>query len=63
MLGLIAFQYDWDFATAEREYRRAREVQPSWTHQWYARYLLTTHRAAEAETEYRRASKRWRASQ
>lgn len=54
MLGLIAFQYDWDFATADREYKRARELQPSWIHQWYARYLLATNRPAEAEAEYKR---------
>ena len=53
MLGLIAFQYDWDFAAAEREFRRARELQPSWNHQWHARYLLTTGRVSEAEAEYR----------
>jgi DNA-binding winged helix-turn-helix (wHTH) protein/TolB-like protein len=54
MLGLIAFQYDWDFARAEREYQRAREIVPSWTHQWFARYLLVKHRNAEAESEYQR---------
>jgi DNA-binding winged helix-turn-helix (wHTH) protein/TolB-like protein/tetratricopeptide (TPR) repeat protein len=54
MLGLIAFQYDWDFATAQREYARAREIQPSWVHQWYARMLLATNRASEAEAEYKR---------
>jgi TolB-like protein/DNA-binding winged helix-turn-helix (wHTH) protein/Flp pilus assembly protein TadD len=54
MLGLIAFEYDWDFATAENEYRRARELQPSWLQQWYARYLLATNRASEAEAEYQR---------
>ena len=54
MLGLIAFQYDWDFGTAEREYQRARELQPSWIHQWYARYLLARNRPSEAEEEYER---------
>ena len=54
MLGLIAFQYDWDFATAQREYERAREIEPSWVHQWYARMLLATNRASDAETEYKR---------
>ncbi|HYL37698.1 MAG TPA: winged helix-turn-helix domain-containing protein [Bryobacteraceae bacterium] len=54
VLGLIAFQYDWDFATADREYRRARQLQPFWVHQWYARYLLAANRATDAEAEYRR---------
>ena len=54
MLGLIAFEYDWDFATAEREYARARRAQPSWVHQWYARMLLATDRAADAQSEYDR---------
>jgi DNA-binding winged helix-turn-helix (wHTH) protein/TolB-like protein/tetratricopeptide (TPR) repeat protein len=57
MLGLIAFQYDWDFATAQREYLRAREIQPSWVHQWYARMLLATNQPAEAEAEYKKFSK------
>lgn len=54
MLGLIAFQYDWDFATAEKEYKRAQELQHSFTHQWYARMMLATNRAAEAEAEYKK---------
>jgi TolB-like protein/DNA-binding winged helix-turn-helix (wHTH) protein len=57
MLGLVAFQYDWDFATAEREYVRAREIMPSFVHQWFARYLLTRGRTAEAEAEYTRFSR------
>jgi DNA-binding winged helix-turn-helix (wHTH) protein/TolB-like protein/tetratricopeptide (TPR) repeat protein len=54
MSGLIAFEYDWDFATAEREYARARRAQASWVHQWYARMLLATDRAADAQSEYDR---------
>jgi DNA-binding winged helix-turn-helix (wHTH) protein/TolB-like protein len=54
MVGLIAFQYDWDFATAEREYARARQLQHSFIHQWYARMLLATNRAPDAEAEYKR---------
>jgi DNA-binding winged helix-turn-helix (wHTH) protein/TolB-like protein len=54
MMGLVAFQYDWDLATAEREYKRARELQPSFNHQWYARYLLAAHRPSQAESEYQR---------
>ncbi len=54
MLGLVAFQYDWDFATAEREYQRALQLQPSWSQQWHSRYLLATNHALEAGAEYRR---------
>jgi Tfp pilus assembly protein PilF len=54
VLGLIAFQYDWNFDAAEREYKRALELQPSFAHQWHARLLLATNREAEAELEYRR---------
>ena len=54
MLGLIAFQYDWKFDVAEREYKRGLELQPSLSHQSFARFLLATNRTAEAELEYRR---------
>ncbi len=56
MLGLIAFQFDWDFATAAREYARALAIQPSWMHQWYFRYLLATNHSSEAEAGYVRFS-------
>jgi tetratricopeptide (TPR) repeat protein len=51
MLGRIAYQYDWDFPRAEREYARARELNPKLVHNWYAFYLLTMNRVAEAEAE------------
>ena len=54
MLGMVAFQFDWDFATADREYERALQLQPSWLQQWHARYLLATNHASEAGAEYRR---------
>ena len=54
MLGFVAFQYDWNFAAAEKEYNRARELQPGFVHQWYARMLLANNRVAEAESEYDR---------
>jgi hypothetical protein len=54
LLGLIAFEFDWDFATATREYARARALRPSWMHQWYFRYLLATNHPSEAEREYLR---------
>jgi DNA-binding winged helix-turn-helix (wHTH) protein/tetratricopeptide (TPR) repeat protein len=54
MLGRLAFQYDWDFPRAEREYARARELEPSLVHAWYGGYLLALNRVAEAEVEYRK---------
>jgi len=53
MAGFVAFQYDWDFKTAEREYQRALEIRPSFVHQWHARLLLATNRRDAAEMEYR----------
>jgi len=54
MLGRIAFRYDWDFPRAEREYARGRELNPKLVHNWYASYLLTMNRVAEAEAEQRK---------
>jgi tetratricopeptide (TPR) repeat protein len=54
MLGRIAFRYDWDFPRAEREYARARELNPKLVHGWYGSYLLTMNRVAEAEAEQRK---------
>jgi tetratricopeptide (TPR) repeat protein len=51
MLGRIAYRYDWDFPRAEREYARARELNPKLVHGWYAFYLLIMNRVAEAEAE------------
>lgn len=51
MLGRIAYRYDWDFPRAEREYARARELNPKLVHAWYGFYLLTMNRVAEAEAE------------
>jgi serine/threonine-protein kinase len=51
MLGRIAFRYDWDFPRAEREYARARELNPKLVHNWFAFYLLTLNRVDEAEAE------------
>jgi tetratricopeptide (TPR) repeat protein len=54
MLGRIAYLYDWDFPRAEREYARARELNPNLVHAWYGFYLLTCNRVAEAEAEERK---------
>lgn len=51
-LALIAQSYDWDWQTAEREYRRAAELNPNYAtgHHWYAELLAFQGRFAEAET-------------
>jgi DNA-binding winged helix-turn-helix (wHTH) protein/TolB-like protein/Tfp pilus assembly protein PilF len=54
ILGRIAFHYDWDFAEAEREYRRARELNPAITHQWFGFLLLVQGKETEADIELNR---------
>jgi TolB-like protein/Tfp pilus assembly protein PilF len=46
-LGLIAMNYDWDWALAEQEFRRALALDPNnaLTHDWYAEYLMAVGRA------------------
>jgi DNA-binding winged helix-turn-helix (wHTH) protein/TolB-like protein len=56
LLGYIAFQYDWDFPTAEREYKIAREFDPALVHQWYGFYLLALNRVPEADSEFKKFS-------
>ena len=55
-LGYIS-HYDWDWATAEREFRRAIELNPNLAlaHAWYANYLVSRRRLAEAVAEVQRA--------
>jgi tetratricopeptide (TPR) repeat protein len=56
-LGLTLFSYDYDFAGAERQYRRAIELNPKYAtaHQWYGELLTGAGRFEEAAAEYRRA--------
>jgi DNA-binding winged helix-turn-helix (wHTH) protein/tetratricopeptide (TPR) repeat protein len=54
MLAYIAFQFDWDFQRAEREYKVAREMEPALVHQWYGFYLLALNRAPEADIEFKK---------
>ncbi len=49
--------YDWDWAGAEREYKRAIEMNPNYitAHQWYAEFLSAMGRHGEAIREMKRA--------
>jgi len=49
-LALIVENYDWDWVTAEREYRRGIELNPNYAtgHQWYAEFLTWRGRFDEA---------------
>ena len=56
-LGFLAETHEWDWATAEREYQRALELNPgdARTHNWYAGYLTYVGRVAEAVEEAKHA--------
>ena len=56
-LGLIAMNYDWDWPAAEREFRRAIELNPNYAtaHHWYAEYLIALDRADDSLAEIKRA--------
>jgi TolB-like protein/Tfp pilus assembly protein PilF len=56
-LAYIKEAYDWDWDGAEREYRRAIELNPSYpnAHLWYALYLTIPRRFDEAFAHIRRA--------
>ena len=50
-------KYSWDFAGAEREFKRAIELNPNYSaaHQWYAAFLSSMGRHQEAIAEAKRA--------
>src|SRR5207302_4045571 len=56
-LAFIAETHEWDWATAEREYKRALELNPgdARVHHWYAGYLVYVGRLDEGIAEARRA--------
>ena len=56
-LGYVAMYYDWDWQTAEREYRLALARNPSYStaHEWYGLFLAAMGRFEEAQAEERRA--------
>jgi len=56
-LGAIKVFYDWDWAGAEQEFKRAIALNAGYatSHHWYGLYLGWTGRVAEAKAELRRA--------
>ena len=56
-LALIVQNYDYDWQTAEREFKRAIELNPNYAtaHQWYAEHLTWRGRFDEALRESERA--------
>ena len=56
-LGAAKELYEWDFTGAEREYRRAIELNPNYAvaHHRYAMFLTRMGRIEESQAEFRRA--------
>jgi len=56
-LGFVLLYGDWDWAGADKELRRAIELNPSYptSHHWYAEYLVAMGRSDAAVAEIRRA--------
>ena len=56
-LAYLSVTYDYDFAAAEPEFKRAIELNPNYAtaHQWFGEMLLNAGRYDEASVEYRRA--------
>ncbi|MBV8832051.1 MAG: winged helix-turn-helix domain-containing protein [Acidobacteriaceae bacterium] len=52
-MALVCFWYEWDWAEAEHEFRRAIELKPNYAsgHNWYAAYLNVMQRFTEAAEE------------
>jgi tetratricopeptide (TPR) repeat protein len=52
-LGRVLAVYDWDWTSAEKEYKRAIELNPRYgtAHQWYGGYLAAMGRSDEAIAE------------
>jgi TolB-like protein/DNA-binding winged helix-turn-helix (wHTH) protein/Tfp pilus assembly protein PilF len=56
-LAFVLDLFDWDWGAAEREYRHAIELSPSYAtaHHWYTWHLIVLGRNSEAITEMRKA--------
>ncbi len=56
-LGLISMNIDWDWVEAEKEFKRAIELNPNYAtaHQWYGEFLAYMGRFDEGVAEIKRA--------
>jgi TolB-like protein/DNA-binding winged helix-turn-helix (wHTH) protein/Tfp pilus assembly protein PilF len=56
-LAYVKLSYDWDFAAAEVEFKRAIDLNPGYAtaHHWYAHYFLAKSQPEKALAEVRRA--------
>ena len=56
-LGYVKHRFEWDWIGAEKEFRRAIELNPEYSaaHQWYGWYLISETRFDDAQSEFRRA--------
>lgn len=56
-LAYVLANYEWDWSGAEKEYKRAIELEPGYAtaHHWYGLYLLTLGHSKEAIAELKRA--------
>jgi TolB-like protein/class 3 adenylate cyclase/Flp pilus assembly protein TadD len=56
-LAYVLLYYDWDFAAAEEEFKRAIELNPRYAvaHQWYANLLTAMGRWDEAIQQFKRS--------
>ena len=57
VLANTAFYFEWDWPTAEREYKRAMELSPNYatTYHWYGETLAALGRYDESAAQYARA--------
>lgn len=56
-LAFVSLYYDWNWSEAEKEFRRAIELRPSYApaHQWYSHYLMVRGQTSESLAEAKRA--------
>lgn len=56
-VAYIDMVYDWNWLSAEKEFKRAIEINPSYAgaHEWYAEFLAARGRESEALSEMKRA--------
>jgi tetratricopeptide (TPR) repeat protein len=56
-LAFVLMHFEWDWPGAEREFKRAIELNPSYAtaHHWYAYYLMARGRTDESLAEIKRA--------